>query len=285
MTNRKKIIIASTFLIGSLLFQGFSFDSMVDKAKDSVTNFKKFTKPSDLTPAEVVDTMTGGILSTEMITKAFKEALKIGVEKAVDTLGKEGGFMDNPATRIPLPPPFSSMEKGIRAVPGGAKMIDDFVRSMNRAAAKAAPQTAGIFAASIDQMSFNDAADILMMDGSPATDYFKKHTNKELKELIKPLVIEAMKENEVYKYYKALSKVANPGIKMFSKGANFMGMAKKMKMDKFVPEEGVNLDDYVTQYTIDGIFLMIGIQEKLIRTNPVHQTSARLRKVFGSVMP
>jgi hypothetical protein len=228
--------------------------------------------------------MTGGILSTEMITKAFKEALKIGVEKAVDTLGKEGGFMDNPATKIPLPPPFSTMETAIRAA-GGGKMIDDFVRSMNRAAAKAAPQTAGIFAASVDKMSFNKAADILMMDGSPATDYFKQHTREELKELIKPLVIEAMKENKVYKYYNALSKMANPGIKMYAKGANFMGMAEKLKMDKFIPKEGVNIDDYITQFTIDGIFFMIGTQEKLIRTNPMHQTSARLRKVFGSVMP
>jgi hypothetical protein len=253
---------------------------MFDKMKD----FSKFSKPSDMTPKEMVSTMTGGALNTDIITKAFKEALRIGVEKAVDTLGQEGGFLDNPATRIPLPPPFSSMEGVIRTA-GGGKIIDDFVRSMNRAAAKAAPQTAGIFAMSIDDMSFNDAADILMMDGSPATDYFKVHTREELKDLISPLVIEAMKENNVYKYYNALSKIANPGIKLFAKGANFMGMAEKMKMDKFVPKEGVNLEDYITQYTIDGIFLMIGMQEKLIRTNPMHQTSARLRKVFGSVMP
>lgn len=284
MKNKRILLSASTIIILGLSFQGFGFNDMMDKAKDSMTDFKKFTKPSDMTPKEMVETMTGGMLSTDLITDAFKQALKIGVEKAVDTLGKEGGFMDNPATRIPLPPPFSTMETGIRAA-GGGKMIDDFVRSMNRAAAKAAPQTAGIFVASIDKMSFNDAQDILMMDGSPATDYFKKHTRIELKELIKPIVIQAMKENDVYKYYNALSKVANPGIKLFAKGANFMGMAKKMKMDKFVPSEGINLDDYITQYTIDGIFLMIGMQERLIRTNPVHQTTAKMRKVFGSVMP
>ncbi|MDQ7045201.1 MAG: DUF4197 domain-containing protein [Sulfurimonas sp.] len=280
MFKTKKTLLVTAILGGSLLFQGFGFNDMFDKVKD----FSKFSKPGDLTPKEIMETMTGGVLSTDMITKAFKEALKIGVEKAVDTLGQEGGFLDNPATRIPLPAPFSTMETGIRAA-GGGKMIDDFVRSMNRAAAKAAPQTAGIFVASIDKMSFNDAADILMMDGSPATDYFAEHTRVELKELIRPLVIEAMKENNVYKYYNALSKVANPGIKLFAKGANFMGMAEKLHMDKFVPEKGVNLDDYITQYTIDGIFLMIGMQERLIRTNPVHQTSARLRKVFGSVMP
>lgn len=276
------IVIAS--LLSSSLLQAFSFSDTFDRAKNSVKDFSKFSKPSDLTAEEVVDTMTGGVLSTEMITAAFKEALKIGVEYAVNTLGQEGGFMDNPATMIPLPPPFSQMESMLRTA-GAGDMLDDFILSMNRAAAKAAPQTAGIFISSIDKMSFNKAMDILMMDGSPATDYFKLHTREELRILITPIVIEEMKRNDVYKFYNAVSKVANPMAKTMQKGANFMGMAKKLGFKKFIPEEGVNLDDYVTQYTIDGIFFMIAEQEKLIRTNPVHQTSARLRKVFGSVMP
>ena len=169
----KKIVIASSIIFTTLALQSFSFDSVIDK----VTDFKKFTKPSDMTPKEMVETMTGGVLSTELITKAFKQALKIGVTKAVDTLGQKGGFMDNPAVRIPLPPPFSQMETMIRAS-GGGDMVDEFILSMNRAAAQAAPQTAGIFVSTIDDMSFNDAADILMMDGSPATDYLKNTHEK-----------------------------------------------------------------------------------------------------------
>ena len=129
----KKIIFASSIIIAGLSLQGFGFNSVMDKAKDSVTDFKKFAHPSDLTPKEVVETMTGGILSTELIVKAFKQALKIGVENAVDTLGQKGGFMDNPAVHIPLPPPFSQMEGMIRAS-GGGDMIDEFILSMNRAA-------------------------------------------------------------------------------------------------------------------------------------------------------
>ena len=276
----KKIVIASSIVLTTLTLQSFSFDSVMDK----VTDFKKFTKPSDMTPKEMVETMTGGVLSTELITKAFKQALKIGVTKAVDTLGQKGGFMDNPAVHIPLPPPFSQMETMIRAS-GGGDMVDEFILSMNRAAAQAAPQTAGIFVSTIDDMSFNDAADILMMDGSPATDYFKKHTREELKKLITPIIIKEMKSNQVYKYYDAVKKVADPGIKTFAKVSNFMGMAEKLHMKKHIPQDGVNIEEYVTDHTIDAIFMMIGQSEKMIRTNPAHQTTAELRKVFGRFVP
>lgn len=276
----KKIVIASSIVLTTLTLQSFSFDSVMDK----VTDFKKFTKPSDMTPKEMVETMTGGVLSTELITKAFKQALKIGVTKAVDTLGQKGGFMDNPAVHIPLPPPFSQMETMIRAS-GGGDMVDEFILSMNRAAAQAAPQTAGIFVTTIDDMSFNDAADILMMDGSPATDYFKKHTREDLKKLITPIIIKEMKSNQVYKYYDAVKKVADPGIKTFAKVSNFMGMAEKLHMKKHIPQDGVNIEEYVTDHTIDAIFMMIGQSEKMIRTNPAHQTTAELRKVFGRFVP
>lgn len=280
MKMQKKTALITSVLLGSLALQGFSFDSVMDK----VTDFKKFTHPSDMSAKEVVETMTGGALSTELITKAFKQALKIGVEKAVDTLGQKGGFMDNPAVHIPLPPPFSQMETMIRAS-GGGEMIDEFILSMNRAAAQAAPQTAGIFVSTIDDMSFNDAADILMMDGSPATDYFKKHTREDLKKLITPIIIKEMKTNKVYKYYDAVKKVADPGIKTFAKASNFMGMAEKLHMKKHIPQDGVNIEEYVTNHTIDGIFLMIGQSEKMIRTNPAHQTTAEMRKVFGKLIP
>ncbi|MDB2561992.1 DUF4197 domain-containing protein [Sulfurimonas sp.] len=276
----KKIIIASSIILSTISLQSFSFDSM----KDKITDFKKFTKPSDMTPKQMVETMTGGVLSTELITKAFKQALKVGVERAVDTLGQKGGFMDNPAVHIPLPPPFSQMETMIRAS-GGGEMIDEFILSMNRAAAQAAPQTAGIFVTSIDDMSFNDAADILMMDGSPATDYFKRHTKEDLKKLITPIIIKEMKTNKVYKYYDAVKKVADPGIKGFAKMSNFMGMAEKLHMKKHIPQDGVNIEEYVTNHTIDAIFLMIGQSEKMIRTNPAHQTTAEMRKVFGQFIP
>ena len=280
MAKTKKIVVVSTILLGSILLQGFGMNDMVDKMKD----FSKFKKPSDMSPKEMIETMTGGVLSTDLITKAFKQALKIGVEKAVDTLGKKGGFMDNPAVRIPLPPPFSQMEPIIRAG-GGGDMIDDFIMSMNRAAAKSAPQTAAIFVDSIDEMSFNDAADILMMDGSPATDYFKKHTREDLKKMITPIIIKEMKTNDVYKYYDAMKKVSDPGVKGFAKMTNFMGMAEKLRIKKHIPQEGVNIEEFVTNHTIDAIYLMIGQSEKMIRKNPAHQTTAELRKVFGKVIP
>ncbi len=280
----KKIILVTTILAGSTALQAFSFDDVKDKVKSSVEDFKKFRHPSDMSAKEMVETMSMGALSTDLITKAFKQALKIGVNKAVDTLGKKGGFMDNPAVRIPLPPPFSQMESMIRAA-GGGEMMDEFILSMNRAAARAAPQTAGIFVDSIDDMTFNEAADILMMDGSPATDYFKKHTREDLKELITPIIIKEMKTNQVYKYYDAVKEIADPMVKSFAKMTNFMGMAKKLGVKKYIPQDAVNIEEYITEHTIDAIYLMIAQSEKMIRTNPAHQTTAELRKVFGKIMP
>lgn len=280
----KKIILVTTILASSASLQAFSLGDIKDKVKTSVEDFKKFRHPSDMSAKEMVETMSMGVLSTDLITKAFKQALKIGVNKAVDTLGQKGGFMDNAAVRIPLPPPFSQMESMIRAA-GGGDMIDEFVLSMNRAAARAAPQTAGIFVASVDNMSFNDAADMLMMDGSPATDYFKRHTREELKKLITPIVIKEMKTNKVYKYYNAVKKISDPMMKTFAKMSNFMGMAEKLHVKKYIPQDGVNIEEFVTDHTIDAIFFMIGQTERMIRTNPVHQTTSELRRVFGKVMP
>ena len=113
----KKIIIVTAILSNSVSLQALSFDDVKDKVESSIKDFKKFRHPSDMSAKEFVETMSMGALSTELITKAFKQALKIGVNKAVDTLGKEGGFMDNPAVRIPLPPPFSQMETMIRVIP------------------------------------------------------------------------------------------------------------------------------------------------------------------------
>jgi hypothetical protein len=280
----KKIILATTILATSISLQALSFDDVKDKVESSIKDFKKFRNPSDMSAKEVVETMSMGVLSTDLITKAFKQALKIGVNKAVDTLGQKGGFMDNPAVRIPLPPPFSQMESMIRAA-GGGEMMDEFILSMNRAAARAAPQTAGIFVDSIDEMTFNEAADILMMDGSPATDYFKEHTREDLKELITPIIIKEMKTNNVYKYYDAVKEIADPMVKSFAKMTNFMGMAEKLGVKKYIPQDAVNIEEYITEHTIDAIYLMIGQSEKMIRTNPAHQTTKELRKVFGKVMP
>lgn len=268
----------------SISLQAFSFEHLKDKVAKSIKDFKKFRHPSDMSAKEVVETMSMGVLSTDIITKAFKQALKIGVNKAVDTLGKKGGFMENAAVRIPLPPPFSQMEDMIRMA-GGGDMIDEFILSMNRAAARAAPQTAGIFVTSIDDMSFNDAADILMMDGSPATDYFKRHTRDDLKKLITPIIIKEMKTNKVYKYYDLVKKVANPMMKTFAKMTNFMNMAETFHVKKYIPQNAVNIEGYVTEHTIDAIYFMMGQSEKLIRTNPVYQTTSELRKVFGKMMP
>ncbi len=126
---------------------------------------------------------------------------------------------------------------------------------------------------------------MLMMDGSPATDYFKRHTKEDLKKLITPIVIKEMKTNKVYKYYNAVKKISDPMVKTFAKMSNFMGMAEKLHVKKYIPQDGVNIEEFVTDHTIDAIFFMIGQTEKMIRTNPVHQTTSELRKVFGKIMP
>lgn len=203
----------------------------------------------------------GSTASDTEIVSGLKEALQIGTGNAVQIVSKVDGYYKNPKIRIPLPESVQKTEKILRAAGYGSK-IDEFELSMNRAAEKAAPQAKGLFVDAIKQMTFADARKILNGRDNEATLYFKDKTSPRLREVSKPIVHEAMGEVGVTKSYQDLEKSA--------------------RSVPFAGSFAFDLDQYVTDKALDGLFLMVAEEEKKIRQDPVARTTDLLKKVFGS---
>jgi hypothetical protein len=220
----------------------------VDKLKDSVN-----------VPAE---TASGVSLTDTEIVSGLKEALGKGTQFAVDSLGKDGGFLDNSKVRIPMPDSLSWVEKSLRAVHQDA-LADEFVGTMNHAAEQAVPEAAAIFGNAIQQMSVEDAKGILTGPDDAATQYFRTSTETELTAKMRPIVEESTARAGVTSAYKNMTDMAGG-------------------MTSLLPADATDLDGYVTSKTLDGLFLMIAEQEKMIRENPLARSTDLMKKVFGA---
>jgi len=267
MINKKTSIVASLLLCSTLSF-AFDLGSITKAVTDNVT------KPSSST--------TDSSLTNSTVSSGLKEALKVGVDYAVNTLGTQNGYLNNSLVKIPLPENLQKAETLIRKV-GGDKVADNLIKSMNSAATKAAPKTAEIFVDAIDKMTLDDAKKILNGDKDAATNYFKNNTTTSLKNMIKPIVQETMAQNSVAKYYDSFNSYYKQYGKDVVENSSVMNLAKGFGVDSYIPSASdENLDDYVTNKAIDGLFEMIAQKEALIRTNPVEQTTSLLKKVFGN---
>ena len=201
-------------------------------------------------------------LTNQDATAGLKAALEKGSGIAVDLLGKTDGFFGNGAVKIPLPDSLKKYEKLMRSV-GMGKHADELVLTMNRAAEAAVPEAKKLFVDSIKKMSVQDAKGILAGGQTSGTDYFKRSTTGQLKERFLPVVKKAT----------ARVKLAEKYNQYAQKGVQF-GLVKK---------EQANLDDYVTQKALDGLFFMVAEEEKKIRQNPAKAGSDIIRKVFGAL--
>lgn len=208
-------------------------------------------------------------LSESQIAQGLKEALQVGVKKAIDNLGRENGYLQDQAVKILMPEQLRKVEDMLRSI-GQNQLADEFVISMNRAAEQAVPKVGNIFYNAITKMSLQDAQGILQGNDTAATDYFKKHTSDELTQLIKPYVNNAMDTNQVTQSYKLMVSQV--------KRYDSFGL-----MDAYLGN-AADIDDYVTNKTMDGLFNKIAAQEKLIRENPAARSSEILKEVFGSVL-
>jgi hypothetical protein len=204
----------------------------------------------------------GGRTSGEngQAASGLKEALEIGTQNTVSLTGKPDGFFGNEAIKILLPEKLRVVEKGLRLA-GQGHLVDDFVLSMNRAAEKAAPAANSIFQEAIKQMTFADARGILTGGDTAATNYFKEKTSDQLRVAFRPPVKSAMEEAGVTQRYKAMT-----------------GQLSSMP---FAHAPSFDLDEYVVAKTLDGLFYVLGQEEKKIRTNPAAQVTPLLRQVFG----
>ena len=242
-------------------------------------NLGSFTK-SVISSESSSNTMTSD-LSNTTIASGLKEALKKGVSFAVQKLGKNGGYLNNSLVKIPLPKNLSKAEKLVRKF-GGDKITDELIDSMNSAASKAAPKTVKIFMHAIDKMSLNDAKKILTGDRNAATKYFKSHTSKSLEKMISPIVQNTMKNSSVAKYYDAFNGYYDKYGKKYVQNSNILSLAKSFGADSYLPSgKREDLNKYVTQKAIDGLFKMIAKEEANIRENPVARTTSLLKKVFN----
>lgn len=193
-------------------------------------------------------------------TSGLKEALSIGTKKAVTSVSKTDGYFGNAMIKILMPEKIQYVASALGKL-GYQKQVDDFVLSMNRAAEKAAPQAASLFVGAIKEMTLEDARGILAGGDTSATDYFKRKTSDKIYTAFKPIISSNMNEVGVTRSYKA--------------------MMSKYNAVPFMKSESLDLDHYVTNKAMDGLFYMIGQEEKNIRTNPAARVTDLLKKVFG----
>lgn len=198
-------------------------------------------------------------LSDDKITAGLKQALQLSTGKAVSLTGRPDGFLKNQAIKILLPPKLQTIGKGMRML-GMAATVDELEVGMNRAAEQAAPQAKQIFLAALKKMSFDDARQILTGGDTAATQYFQRTSTPDLTAAFSPIVQRSMENVGVVKQYDQLIASA-PG------GSTLAGQ--------------FDLNKYVVGKTLDGLFHVLGEEEKQIRKDPAAQTTALLKEVFG----
>ncbi len=196
----------------------------------------------------------------ERIAAGLKEALTVSTRKAVASTGRVDGFLKNEAIKILLPEKLRSVGRGLRMV-GMGQQVDGLEVGMNRAAEQAAPAARQIFINAVTKMTIADARKILTGGDTAATEYFKSASTDELTAAFAPIVHQSMENVGVVRQYNQI--MQNP-------------MAARLAESK-----DFNLDKYVVGKTMDGLFYVMGQEEKKIRTDPAARTTALLREIFG----
>ena len=204
-------------------------------------------------------------VSNNDIAGGLKDALFQGVRRAVGDLGRENGFLDNARVRIPLPKNLQKTEKALRAV-GQGRRVDEFVAAMNHAAEEAVPVATDIFLDSVRQMTFDDARNILLSgQEDAATQFFRRTSEARLRDEFRPIVEDFTTKVGVTQKYKAM-------------------MGRYGFLGRVVGQDATDIDGYITEKALDGLFLLIAEEERKIRRDPVSRTTSLLRKVFGSIL-
>ena len=227
----------------------------------SHADWKKFLEDFSKSGTTALSTSEGSDLSSDTIVNGLKEALEVGTRKAVENVSKEGGYLNNPEIHIPLPPRVQQAAGLMRQL-GLNKMADDFEQSINRAAEKAAPQATSIMIDAIKSMTIDDARNILNGENDAATRFFEDRTRGKLADLFEPVIDTSLNEVGATRYYNQLN----------DKLSSVPVVGQELDMD---------LQDYVTDQALNGLFVMLAEEEQKIRDNPAARTSEILQQVFG----
>jgi len=192
----------------------------------------------------------------------LKDVLQQSATNSVGLLGQQGGFLNNPQVKIPLPGPLAQGEQILRMV-GMGKQADQLVVAMNQAAEAAVPLATGLIVNVIKKMSVADAKAILSGGDDSATRYFRSKTEGTLHGKFLPIVTKKMNEVNLAQQYNAL--------------------AGKVNSTGFLKGDNIKLENYVTQKTLDGLYLTMAEQEKSFRQNPVQAGTNLAKKLFESL--
>jgi hypothetical protein len=209
------------------------------------------------TPARAFD------LSEVDATAGLRAALTRGAQAAVSALGRADGFLGNPLVRIPFPDWLEKSSGLLRAVGQGPR-LDQLHTSMNRAAEAAVPEAKTLLVNAVKTMSVSDARNIISGGDTSVTQFFQQKTREPLGQRFLPIVTRATEKVSLAKRYNSLA-------------------GKAVGLGLIAQDETTNIQQYVTGRALDGLFLMIGEEEKKIRKDPVGTGSKLLEKVFGSI--
>ncbi|MEO5995514.1 MAG: DUF4197 domain-containing protein [Chitinophagaceae bacterium] len=250
----KKYLLLSFFILAVTI----AF-SQKDSSKSGSLNglFKK--AGSVLNSSSSSKSGSGSSLSTDQIIAGLKEALSVGAKSSAGRLSATDGFFKDAVVKILMPEEVRKVETKLRAL-GMGKIVDQAVESLNRAAEDASRQATPIFVSAIKKMSVQDALGILKGSDTAATSYLKKSTSNDLTNAFRPVIESSLKKVDATKYWKEVFTLYN----------------------KFATTPVTSdINEYVTEGALKGIFYYVGEEEKKIRANPAARVSEILKTVFG----
>ena len=200
-------------------------------------------------------------LTSSEITSGLKDALLVGTETVVGQLGQSDGFNDDPAIHIPLPESMQQVKSAL-ATAGMSSLMDDLELKLNRAAEEATPPAKKLFSDSIEAMTMDDVMGIYNGPDDAATRYFQGKMSDPLAAAMQPIVERTLNQVGAIQAYDGV-----------------MGQYDTLP---FMPDVKADLNSYVVDKGMEGIFHYLAIEEAAIRQNPVKRTTDILQKVFGA---
>ncbi len=225
---------------------------------------------------QVVQTIDSDRPLTETeVVSGLKEALKVGTDSAARRLSRINGYYGDEMIRILLPPEAAVITENIHRIPGGEKMLQDLIIRINRSAEDAAKEVTPIFVNAITRMTIRDGFNILKGDKNAATQYLKANTYEQLRNLYQP------------KIKTSLDKALVAGISTNESWETLTSQWNRLAGSMAGQIAGLNkveveLESYLTQRALDGLFVKLALEENKIRTDPMARVNDILKRVFGS---
>jgi hypothetical protein len=252
---------ASVLFVGPVMAQG----NLLDQGRNLLGGGKSGSSSSNSN------------LTNQQADSGLREALRVATQRTVSRVGKQDGYLKDPAIKIPLPG-YLAGARDMMAKAGMSGMLDDLELRMNRAAEAAAPKAADIFGKAISSMSVTDAKGIITGPNDAATQYFKRTTTKPLTDAFRPIMEQQLSQAGATQ---AFHKVSQSASSSASGAAGGLGGLAGLAGGGSGAPQNFNFSDYAVGKALDGLFHYVGTEEAAIRTNPAARSTDLLKQVFG----